>query len=59
MEEFDYNKAVSELEAMVQRVEDPSVGLDEIDKCIKRSADLVRECRTYLRTLKTKTEENL
>ena len=43
MEEFDYNKAVAELEAMVQRVEDPSVGLDEIDKCIKRSADLVRE----------------
>ena len=34
MEEFDYNKAVAELEEMVRRVEDPSVGLDEIDKCI-------------------------
>ena len=59
MEGFDYNKAVWELEEMLQRAEDPSVGLDEIDKCIKRSAELVRECRTYLRTLKTKTEENL
>lgn len=59
MEGFDYNKAVRELEEMLQRVEDPSTGLDEIDKCIKRSAELVRECRTYLRTLKTKTEENL
>ena len=59
MEGFDYNKAVRELEEMLQRVEDPSTGLDEIDKCIKRSAELGRECRTYLRTLKTKTEENL
>ena len=59
MEGFDYNKAVRELEEMLQRVEDSSTGLDEIDKCIKRSAELVRECRTYLRTLKTKTEENL
>ena len=59
MEGFAYNKAVRELEEMLQRVEDPSTGLDEIDKCIKRSAELVRECRTYLRTLKTKTEENL
>ena len=59
MEGFDYNKAVREIEEMLQRVEDPSTGLDEIDKCIKRSAELVRECRTYLRTLKTKTEENL
>ena len=59
MEGYAYNKAVRELEVMLQRVVDPSTGLDEIDKCIKRSAELVRECRTYLRTLKTKTEENL
>jgi len=51
-EKFDYSKAVAELEAMAAKVEDPSTGLEEIDKCIKRSEELIARCREYLRTVR-------
>jgi len=51
-EKFDYAKAVAELEAMAAKVEDPSTGLEEIDKCIKRSEELIARCREYLRTVR-------
>lgn len=50
MEKFDYAKAMAELEDIATRIEDPSTGLDDIDKYIKRSEELISGCRTYLRT---------
>jgi exodeoxyribonuclease VII small subunit len=47
-EEFDYRKAIEELEAIAQKVEDPKTGIDEIDKYMKRSMELVEACRAYL-----------
>ena len=35
-EEFDYAKAVEELEAIASKVEDPQTGIEDIDKFIKR-----------------------
>lgn len=49
-QEFNYHKALEELEKIVERVEDPSTGLGEIDSCIKRSEKLIDDCRTYLRS---------
>ena len=49
MEQFDYNKAVEELEAIAAKVEDPQTGIDDIDKYIKRSQELIEACRAYLR----------
>lgn len=50
MEEiFDYAKAVQELEAIAQKVEDPNTGIDDIDRYIKRSEELIQACRAYLR----------
>ncbi|MCH5173358.1 MAG: exodeoxyribonuclease VII small subunit [Bacteroidales bacterium] len=49
MKKFDYTKAMAELEEIAARVEDPSVGLGEIDAYIKRSEELVKACRAYLR----------
>lgn len=57
MNEFNYGEAVAELEKLAAKVEDPSVGLDEIDSCIKRSEELVALCRGYLRGMRTKMEE--
>lgn len=57
MEKFDYNKAVEELEKLAAKVEDPSTGLQDIDKCLKRSSELIASCREYLRTAREKTEE--
>ena len=55
-EQFDYNEAIAELEKIAARVEDPATGLDEIDRCIRRSDELVARCREYLRSVRTKAE---
>ena len=56
-EEFDYNKALEELEKIALRVENPETGIDEIDRLLRRSASLVTRCREYLRTVRTRMEE--
>lgn len=48
-EEFDYKKAVEELEAIASKVEDPQTGVGDIDRYMKRSKELLESCRTYLR----------
>jgi len=55
---FDYPKAVEELEKIAQTVEDPKTSLDDIDKYMKRSAELIASCREYLRTVRDKVEKN-
>ena len=57
MEQFDYSKAVEELEAIAAKVEDPQTGIDDIDKCIRRSADLLEACRAYLRGTREKLND--
>ena len=56
MKEFDYNKAVADLEKIAARVEDPATGLDEIERLIKQSDELIGRCREYLRTVRQTTE---
>lgn len=57
-EKFDYSEAMAELERIAVKVEDPSTALDDIDKLIKRSAELVEACRAYLRSTRDKVYEN-
>ena len=45
MEEFNYTKAVDELEAIAAKVEDPQTGIDDIDRYIRRSEELIGACR--------------
>lgn len=54
MEKFDYGKAMAELEKIAATVEDPSTGLEEIDKYIRRSDELIAACREYLRSVREK-----
>jgi len=56
MEDFDYAKAMEALEALALKVEDPSTSLDDIDKYIARSEELVNQCREYLRTQREKLD---
>ena len=51
-EKFEYAKAVSRLEEIALKVEDPSTGLDSIDKYIVESNTLIEQCRKYLRTVR-------
>lgn len=45
----EYKKAIGELEKIASIVEDPSTGLDDIDRYLKRTDELVKFCRAYLR----------
>ncbi len=56
MKEFDYAKAVEELEAIASKVEDPQTGIGDIDKYIRRSEELIAACRGYLRGAREKLE---
>lgn len=55
-EEFDYTKAVTELEELAAKVEDPATALDDIDKYIRRSEELISACRAYLRGVRDNLE---
>lgn len=54
---FDYEKAMAELESIARKVEDPGTGLDDIDKYVKRSDELIAGCREYLRSVRQKVED--
>ena len=58
MVDFNYQNAVEELEKLAAEVEDPSTGLDDIDKYVKRSGELVNACRTYLRKVRDKVDNS-
>ena len=57
MEEFNYTKAVEELESIAAKVEDPQTGIDDIDRYIKRSEELIEACRAYLRGAREKVDD--
>ena len=55
-QEFDYKKAIEELEAIAAKVEDPQTGIEDIDRYIKRSEELINSCRDYLRGARQKLD---
>lgn len=57
MENFEYTKAVAELESIAAKVEDPDTGIDDIDKYIRRSDELIEACRAYLRGAREKLND--
>ena len=56
-QKFDYSKAIEELEAIAAKVEDPKTGIEDIDKYITRSEELISACRDYLRGVREKVEK--
>ena len=55
-EQFDYAKAVAELEEIAKKVENPETKLDEVDLLVSRSKELVKACRDYLRGVKERID---
>lgn len=47
---FDYAGAVAELEKIAAKVESDDVGIDDMDRCIRRTEELISGCRRYLRS---------
>lgn len=56
MKEFDYTKAMAELEEIALKVEDPRTGVEDIEKFMKRSQELMEACRNYLRGAREKLD---
>jgi len=56
MENFDYAKAIAELDEIAVKVENPETKLSDIDALVNRSKELLKECREYLRTVKEKVD---
>lgn len=54
---FDYAGAVARLEKIAAYVEDPSTGLDDIDRYIKESTALIERCRAYLRGVRDNLDQ--
>lgn len=55
-DKFDYAKAISELDEIAAKVENPETKLDDIDALVGRSKELLKQCREYLRTVKEKID---
>lgn len=57
MDDFNYKDALEELDRIALKVEDPATALDDIDKLIARSDELIAACRAYLRTARERLDE--
>jgi exodeoxyribonuclease VII small subunit len=57
MEKFDYGKAMAELDDIAKKVEDPQTSLDDIGTLVKRSKELIEQCRGYLRSVRESIED--
>ncbi len=55
--QFDYTKAMTELEGIAAKVEDPKTSLDDIGALVSRSKTLIEECRNYLRSARESIEK--
>ena len=57
MDDFNYKDALEELDRIARKVEDPATALDDIDKLIARSDELIAASRAYLRTARERLDE--
>ncbi len=55
MEEINYEKAVSELEEIVKRMEGNELDIDSLTQQLKRAKELIQLCKNKL----TKTDEEI
>ena len=55
--QFEYTKAMTELEGIAAKVEDPKTSLDDIGARVSRSKTLIEECRNYLRSVRESIEK--
>jgi exodeoxyribonuclease VII small subunit len=53
--EITYNAAISELEAIIQKMQSPDCDIDNLSKYAARSIELLKICRDKL----TKTDDEL
>lgn len=55
----DYDKAMQQLEKLVERIQNGEMGLEEMRNEVKAAMELIKLCRTKLRNIETDLEETL
>ena len=55
----DYDKAILQLEKLVERIQNGEMGLEEMRNEVKIAMDLIQLCRTKLRDIETDLEATL
>jgi len=54
-----YEKAYTELQSIIERLQSDEIGLDSLGKEVKRAAELVTFCKEKLRTIEKDIEDTL
>ena len=57
--ENDYDRAMQQLEQLVERIQKGEMGLEEMRHQVKSAMDLIRLCRAKLRDIETDLTEVL
>jgi len=57
--ELSYQKALDELESIVKKIEQNEPDVDELNDLVARAVELVKYCKTRLKTTEEKLKENL
>ncbi len=55
----DYDKAMQQLEKLVERIQKGEMGLEEMRNEVKTAMELIKMCRKKLRNIETDLEETL
>ena len=55
----DYDKAMLQLEKLVERIQNGEMGLEEMRNEVKIAMDLIQLCRNKLRNIETDLEKTL
>ncbi len=55
----DYDKAMQQLEKLVERIQNGEMGLEEMRNEVKAAMELIKMCRSKLRNIETDLEETL
>ena len=56
---MSYRKAMEELESIVKKIEQNEPDVDELNDLVTRAVELVKYCKTRLKTTEEKLKENL
>jgi len=55
----NYQKAYTELQSIVARLQNEEIGLDDLSKEVKRAAELIKLCKEKLRDVEKDIEASL
>ncbi len=58
-EKNSYTKAYTELQSIVNKMQNEEIGLDELGKEVKRAAELIKMCKDKLRDVEKEIEDSL